>query len=171
MPFNYEFPHYPEYDTTKYLISLVGCSPMNIGLSLKWLQEISYLLKFPALLLVSEVSPIISQQTAGTNTVIIDGRRDIKSIKNALASWLRGELLPSENCKRTIPLNAQEWDVLNCYLRVHDMFAVSRWMDMPIKTAYYWRKSTLLKLGFNHINDFLRFYPVSSPCQSECYIS
>lgn len=163
MSFGYTFPLYPLYDTAKYLISLTGCSPTNICRSLQWLQETSCLLSFPALLLVDEVSPMIRQQTAGTNVVILNGKVPIKKTQDALVSWLNGKLVPEKNCLVTPILNTKEWNILNRYLLVQDMPTVAKWVGLPLKTAYHWRKRALLKLGFNHINQFIRYYPVSSP--------
>lgn len=163
MSFSYAYPLYPLYDTAKYLISLTGCSPTNIGRSLQWLQEKSCLLSSPALLLVDEVSPMIRQQTAGTNAVVLNGKVSMKQTQDALVLWLNGELVPEKNCLVTPLLNTKEWNILNRYLLVQDMPAVAKWVGLPLKTAYHWRKRALLKLGFNHINQFIRYYPVGSP--------
>lgn len=165
-PCVYDFSDYRSGDAAYYLISLTGCASNDVSLSLQWLQRMSYQLSFPALLFVDEASPLICQQTAGTNTVVIDGKNNPQKTREMLLQWLKGELLPSNSCRADTHLNAKEWGVLNRYLLVQDMSAVAKWMNFPVKTAYYWRKRALSKLGFRHINDFVRHYPVGKPMPS-----
>lgn len=160
--FDYNYSHFHSGDAAYHFISLNGCSPADIGRSLLWLQRISHELSFPALLLVDEISPLILQQTTGTNTVVIDGKAPRPKTLALLLLWVRGELKPANGCKVDHQLNAKEWGALNRYLLVQDMPAVARWMNLPLKSAYYWRKRAVVKLGFRHINEFLRYYPVGN---------
>ncbi len=162
MPFDYNYSHFHSGDAVYHLISLTGCSTADIGRSLQWLQRTSNQMSFPALLLADEISPLIHQQTAGTNTVVIDGKAPRPETVALLHLWLRGELQPRNDRRTETLLNAKEWGVLNRYLLVQDMPAVARWMSLSLKTAYYWRQRALVKLGFRNIKDFLRYYPINS---------
>lgn len=162
MPFDYNYSHLHSGDAAYHLISFNGCSPADIGRSLLWLQRISHELSFPALLLVDEISPLILQQTTGTSMLVIDGKAPRPKTLALLLLWVKGELKPANSCQDYHPLNAKEWGALNRFLLVQDMPAVARWMNLPLKTAYYWRKRALVKLGFRHINEFLRHYSVGS---------
>lgn len=157
-PLPHDFSHYRVEYATYCAIALIDCSLLEITRSLQWLQAIAYQLHFPILLLVDEVTPLIHQQTLGIPAVILVTSSSLQNTCESVVLWLSGRLHPKKKDGNSVSLCTKEWAVLNRYLLVHDMYAVAAWMNIPQKKAYYWRKRALKKLGFNHLNDFVRFY-------------
>lgn len=86
-----DFAHYRVEHATYYAIALTGCSPIDIARSLQWLQNEFYQLSFPTLLLVDEMTPLVRQQTVGTNTVVIDAKISLQEMRDTLLLWLYGK--------------------------------------------------------------------------------
>lgn len=165
-PLPHDFSHYRVEYAAYCIIALVDCSPLEITRNLQWLQSVSYQLHFPVLLLVDEETPIIHQQTLGTHAVVLVTKTSLHCMRESVLSWMNGTLQPRKGNDTGVSLCVKEWTALNRYLLVHDMHAVAAWMNISTKNAYYWRKRALKKLGFQHINDFVRFYTPRNPFPS-----
>lgn len=146
--------------SSHYIVALTGCTAMEIGSFLSWLKNASVGLNLPILLLVDDFSPLISQLTSEENVVVLSGKINHEKMRGVLLLWLRGTLTHSESIRSSAQLTAKEWGVLSLYLLVRNMDIVANWMDIAKKTAYHHRQSASQKMGFNHFNDFFRYYPV-----------
>jgi len=164
-PLPVNFSHYRVEHTVYFIITLVDCSPLEISRSLQWLQSISYQLRFPALLFVDEMTPLIHQQIRGTHAIVL-AKAGLHSMRESVLLWMNGTLQPRKADANDMPLCAKEWTALNRYLLVQNMHAVAAWMNISTKNAYYWRKRALKKLGFKHINEFLLFINHRRPSPS-----
>jgi hypothetical protein len=147
-------------------IALIDCSPLEITHGLQWLQNVSNQSHFAVLLLVDAVTPLIHQQILGNHTVVLFTKTSLQNIRESVLLWLNGKFPPKKGDDTGVYLCAKEWTALNRYLLVRDMHAVATWMNISTKSAYYWRKRALKKLGFNHLNDFVRFCTPHNPSPS-----
>lgn len=166
VPLPHDFSHYRVEYAAYCIIALVDCSSLEITRNLPWLQSVSYPLHFPVLFLVDEETLIIHQQTLGTHAVVLVIKTGLHSRRESVLSWMNGTLQPRKGDDTGVYLCVKEWAASNRYLLVHDIHAVAAWMNISTKNAYYWRKRALKKLGFNHINYFVRFYTPRNPFPS-----
>lgn len=142
-----------------YLIVLTGLSQENLLRSVQWLQLVSSFLTYPTFVVIDDIPSHITEQLKGCNVVPFDKSHSISSLQRALSTWLAHEQWIDEYCPHDDYLAMAEWSIMIRYLQVKNMPQAALLSHYDLKKAYKIRQRAIAKLGFTHINDFLRAYP------------